>query len=337
MRQRRLFGILTGSVLPSTFLFFLVGCGPKGTDTKQQAAPGAKVVLVSFPPLYSFAKSVAGDDAQVNVLLTGTGPHAQPDPTADQLKLAKNADLFFIIGLGFDENISEKIQQAGGKSKAELVELGEKIDQKTLREGGHHHHHHDGKEEKEDKKGEKEEEGHDPHIWLSPRHAKMVVAVIRDELKEHDAAHAAGYDSRANAYMDRLDQLHKDGNVLLKDKKERTIVTFHDSLGYFADSFGLTIAGVVQVDAGHEPSAQHIKDLIKICKEKNVRVIAVEPQFNSNHADTVLRELRKVPELKDAQTVVIDPLETAADNEISADLYEKRMRTNLQELARVLK
>lgn len=333
MRQRRFLGFLTSLALVGSGLVLAVGCGSREKETEQRTGPK---VLVSFPPLYSFTKSVAGDDAHVDVLLTGTGPHSEPDPTADQLKLAKKADLFFIVGLGFDESIADKIKNAGGKSKFDVpVELGEKIeklDPKLLREGGHHHHH----DAKNEKKEEHEEEGHDPHLWLSPTHAKLMVEIIRDELKKLDPPHAIGYDSRATAYISRLDQLLKDGKAKLKDKSEKSIVTFHDSFGYFADAYGLTIAGSVQVEPGHEPSTDHLKELVRICIDKKVRVIAVEPQFNRNHAEVVKAALTNKG-LKDVELVEIDPLETCNDNEISAELYEQKMRTNLQNLADKLK
>jgi ABC-type Zn uptake system ZnuABC Zn-binding protein ZnuA len=310
--------------------FVLVGC----TTTPPEAEvwpnkPGPKV-LVSFPPVYSFVASVAGDDASVKVLLTGAGPHSNPDPTAQQLKLAKSANLFFINGLGLDDQLVEKIQSSGGKSEATVVELGEKLDPKTLKkeEGHGHHHHHDAKE------GEIEA---DPHVWLSPSHVKKMVEVIRDELKKVDTAHAAGYDKRADEYLAVLTKLEADGKAMLKDKTEKKIIAFHDSLDYFADNFGLTIAGVVQLDPGQEPSKTHIKDLIALCKKEKVRVIAVEPQFKRDHAETLLKELKLDPVLKDAALVEIDTLETADSGEVTPDFYERKMRTNLQNLANVLK
>src|SRR3974390_1375524 len=62
---------------------------------------GSKHVLVSFPPLYCFAKNVAGDHAKVLSLLTTVGPHDYPPSASDALKVRK-ADLFLINGLELD-------------------------------------------------------------------------------------------------------------------------------------------------------------------------------------------------------------------------------------------
>src|SRR5207248_10497082 len=103
----------------------------------------------------------------------------------------------------------------------------------TLGEGSWHH------EDADDHADH--EHGMDPHVWLSPDHAVYLVEGIRDELKGADPAHAADYDRRAAEYVAKLKKLKEDGVALLKDKKDRKLVTFHDSMAYFAKSFDLNI------------------------------------------------------------------------------------------------
>src|SRR5262249_20993405 len=74
--------------------------------------PERRVVL-SFPPLYSFAKNVAGDDAHVLCLLTTHGPHDYPYDPKDLIPL-RTADLFLVNGLGLDEDFSEKLKNNCG-------------------------------------------------------------------------------------------------------------------------------------------------------------------------------------------------------------------------------
>ena len=110
--------------------------------------------------------------------------------------------------------------------------------------------------------------------------------------------------------------------ALLKDKKDRNIVTFHDSMAYFAKTFDLNIVGVVQKNPGTEPNETQLTKLIALCADdKNpVRVISVEPQYGtSGSADQSLKELRhrKVP---DPVLVEFDPLETVSPNDLTAGL-----------------
>ena len=71
--------------------------------------------------------------------------------------------------------------------------------------------------------------------------------MIRDELKTIDSAHAEDYDKNADTYIKSLKKLHSDGKDKLKDKKNRKIIAFHESLGYFAKSFELTIVDAIEV------------------------------------------------------------------------------------------
>ena len=293
--------------------------------------PGPKVV-VSFAPLYSFAANVAGEDAVVKTMMSTSGPH-DFNPTDMDARLIRHANLFFINGLSLDNGVADTLRHGSGNRDLKIVPLGDLIPPALLLEmaeehdhdhtHGHAHHHHDG---------------HDPHVWLSPERAIVMVEGIRDELKAADPVHAAGYDRRAAEYMGKLRQLQADGKELLKGKTDRKLVTFHESLSYFAKSFDLQIEGVIQKKPGIEPNSNELRQLIQVCREKKVRLIAVEPQYATNtSADTVLRELRRANVATDPAVVQIDPLETADPGAITADWYEHKMRANLAALAEAMK
>src|SRR5438128_1316393 len=81
------------------------GCGGGGGPWADRPGPN---VLAFFPPLYSFAATVAGPDAQVLPLLTTKGPHDYEPRQADARKLA-GADLFLVNGLELDDPIAAKL------------------------------------------------------------------------------------------------------------------------------------------------------------------------------------------------------------------------------------
>jgi len=202
------------------------------------------------------------------------------------------------------------------------------IDDKLIFQGAAHEEH--------AQKHEGHEHGKDPHVWMSPKLVRKMVEGIRDEMKKVDPAHAAGYDKRAAGYLAKLEKLENDGTAMLKDKKERKIIAFHDSLHYFGECFGIKISDSIQLEPGVEPTANHMKELIKLCKDENIRIIAVEPQFPDNtSASTILSELKKAG--IEAEFVVIDPMETAGESELNADFYERTMRGNLERLAKAMR
>jgi len=317
MRARRLFA------LPAPVIFgaLLVLPGCTGQDDPWKGKPG-KHVLTSFTPLYCFAQNVAGDDASVMCVMSNRGPHHFDSRPNDAL--VKNADIFFINGLELDEQIADKLKTGSGNSSLKIVETAEAIPESQLRKSGaerddhHGHDHHHGK--------------FDPHVWLGIPEAIIMVGKIRDELKELDPAHASGYESRTADYIERLKQLQAEGQELLKDKKERKIVTFHDSMFYFARTFGLEIADFIEISPGAEPPLKKIRQVVESCKNSGVRLIAVEPQYPSNTSASAIRNELKAQGI-DAEFVEIDPLETARPEDLKPTYYEDRIRANLKQLA----
>jgi ABC-type Zn uptake system ZnuABC Zn-binding protein ZnuA len=289
-------------------------------------------VVVSFPPLYSFTKNVAGDDAQVLCLLTTHGPHDYPYDPKDLVPL-RMAELFLVNGLGLDEDFSEKLKNNCGNSKLKMVELAEEgiqqVEPSRLRKpeegekGGHddgHHHH-----------GE-----YDPHVWLGVPEAILLVKQIGKELSEIDPAHQAGYEQRAADYVKKLEQLQADGKkALAGPKEERRLVTTHDALGYFARCFDLEIVGYIQPRAGAGIDSRDLAKLVDLCKQQKVHVICTEPQFSDADAKTLREALRQGLQGKpEPKLVEVDPLETVSTGDtLDAGWYERKMRENIDRLA----
>jgi ABC-type Zn uptake system ZnuABC Zn-binding protein ZnuA len=320
--------ILSVSV-PVVLLGLVVGCGTKSDADVWGDTTGKPRVIASFAPIWCFAENVAGPDAVVKPLMTSQGPH-HFDGTATEARLFQKADLVLVNGLGLDDKRIKKLADASRNKNLKVVDLGGKIDPKTLLESdgcpcGHDHGDDDGHDHG----------GVDPHVWLGPDQAIKMVEGIRDALKAADPAHAAGYESRAAAYIAKLTALKDEGKALLKDKTDRKLVTFHGSQNYFANAFGLKIAGVVQSTPGKEPSTKELDALVAACNKDKVRVIAVEPQYASKSAaERIVAHLKNVP---DPVVIALDPLETANESELNADWYVAKMRANLAELARALR
>ncbi|HEY3788643.1 MAG TPA: metal ABC transporter substrate-binding protein [Urbifossiella sp.] len=317
-------------VLVASIPFLGIGCGGGKDDNWDHGRSGPKVV-VSFAPIYCFAANVAGGDAQVKNVMTSTGPH-DFNPTDKEARLLQNADFFFINGLGLDDALADTIKRGSGNKKLKVVDLGSLIPDDKLLTGedhdhaGHAHHHHGH-----------DHGNHDPHIWLSPEMARLMTEGIRDELKAADGANAAKYEARSAEYVAKLNALQADGVAMLKAKKDRKLVTFHESLGYFAKAFDLEVAGVVEKKPGVEPNINETNELIKMCLEKKVRLIAVEPQYGSNtSAKAILDSLRRAG-IADAALVEIDPLETVPPSALTPEWYEQKMRSNLEALRDAMK
>lgn len=318
--------VLPAFLLASAALFTLTwaGCSPH-RDPWHDAPTGQKRVLCVTPALHCFTQNVGGDKAYSLCLLTKKGPHDY-EPTGDDALKARKADLFLANGLELD-NFVAKVAVTSGNKSLKIVKVAEELPHEDLRhpdhdhgEEGHHGHDHGD---------------HDPHAWLSPSKAKKLSLIIAEKLSSIDPANQETYRKNAAAYGAKLDLLSSEGMAAFKDKKNKKIITMHDSMGYFADEFGLTVAATIHVKAGQEAEPRWIQQLLKKCREENVTVICVEPQFPRGAAETIQSSLKA--QGVDIKIVDFDPLETEAPGEtIDAGYYERRMRANIKNLAEAL-
>ncbi len=328
-RKRTDFRVSVFTALLAVLPLLATGCG-QAENPWAKVEGGPPYVLTSFPPLYCFAKNVAGPDAGVLCLMTPTGPPNYPTTPFDPAKV-RRANLFLVNGLGLDEFVTKL---AGDSGQVEIYKVGDQIPHQQLI-------HADAEESEQmhkDKDGKacKHEHGeHDPHVWLGLPQAISMVEKIRDKLQAVDPAHKEGYAQRAEAYLAELKKLHEYGKEKFKDKKNRALVTTHDSLRYFADAFELEIEGSIQ-QAGQEADAVKLARLAQLCKDKKVSVIVVEPQYRKGPAVTLQKNLATQGVM--VEVAEVDPLETApADPQPDPAYYVQQMRRNIDNLAKALR
>jgi ABC-type Zn uptake system ZnuABC Zn-binding protein ZnuA len=317
-----------GGLLVLAGLAGLAGCGRMPDAWEGLAGPPR--VVVTIAPVYSFVKAVAGGRAGVICLCQDKGPHDYQFDMRDAQRL-HGADLFLSVGLTLDNHFATNLATRCGKP-IRHVRLGERLPEKLRI-----------KLKRPIKHGDHEHTGDDPHVWLGIEQAAGMVEVIRDELKKADPAGKDEYEANAAAYVKRLRKLGKDGLAMLADKKNKRLISFHESLAYFARTYGLQIVDVIEVGAGDEPSPKHLAHLVDLCvKEKEadrpVAAIAVEPQYPRNTSAKVVQ--RELADKHIAMKMIeIDPLETTDAHELEklgADWYLEKMRANLKTLAKEL-
>jgi zinc transport system substrate-binding protein len=343
MKAKWNFGIKISGV--AVFLMVLTGCGRHEDPWEKVAGEGPKV-LVSFPPLYCFTKKVAGEHAKVLSLLTKVGPHDYSPSASDAIKSVK-ADVFLVNGLTLDDWVT-KVANSSGNPKFKkdrdnfLVHVGEFLpkskDEKkdardknsdTLLKFGHDHDHDHGHAHAHAGHSHGE---YDPHVWLGIAPAKSLVKNMSVKLGELAPEHKGEYEANAAKYIVELENLQAYGEELFKDKKNRKIIATHDSMKYFARSFGLTVLDNIQPQAGVEASNKDLQRLIEICKKENVRVITVEPQYGETTAKTLQKQLKD--QGVEVELVTFDTLETVnPEHAADPDYYMRKMRDNIKALA----
>lgn len=314
------------SFLSLVSLIGLAGCGHH-PDPWKEANAGQKRILAVTPALYCFAKNVGGDKAAVLCLLAEKGPHDY-QPTAQDAAKARKADLFLANGLELDDFVAKVAAVSGNKSLV-IFKVGEKLDSKKLIVPGHDH-------------GAAEEDAHDhdhgiydPHIWLSPGLAGDMSELIFQKMKTLDPANEADYKKNLDIFKAQLHALGEEGKALFAKKANKKVLPMHDSMRYFGNYFGLKVQDPIHEKPGFEAEIPRIQLRAKQCKENNIKVICVEPQYSKGPAELLQKNLKA--EGVDIKIVEFDPLETIAPGEsLDSEYYFRRMRQNLKNLAEAL-
>jgi ABC-type Zn uptake system ZnuABC Zn-binding protein ZnuA len=72
--------------------------------------------------------------------------------------------------------------------------------------------------------------------------------------------------------------------------KGQKIVTYHRSWPNFAEVFGLDVIGYVEPKPGIPPSPAHTLALQEEMKRQNVKILIVEPYFDTKTPNAIARE-----------------------------------------------
>ena len=126
-----------------------------------------------------------------------------------------------------------------------------------------------------------------PHYWLDPENGGRIARSIEGKLSQLDPANAAYYKGRAADFERRLADAQKRWKAMMAPYKGAKVITYHRSWTNFADAFGLDVIGFVEPKPGIPPTPQHTLDVINAMKAQNIRIIMVEPYFDTKTPNSI--------------------------------------------------
>ena len=129
-----------------------------------------------------------------------------------------------------------------------------------------------------------------PHYWLDPENGKRIAKEIADKLIELRPNDRAYFEQQLASFTSRLSDAEKRWLATLAPYKGTKVVTYHRSFPNFADRFGLDIIGYVEPKPGIPPTPQHTLDLINEMKRQNVKLVLIEPYFDSKTPNAIGRD-----------------------------------------------
>lgn len=246
-------------------------------------------VTVSIIPQKVLVQRIAGDLVDVQLLVQPGQSPATYEPTPRQMMDLSKAQLYYRIGVPFEDIWMRSIQNTFPTlpilDARDGIELREMEVAGNGHDHGHSHVHEDG--------------GFDPHIWLSPPLIKIMALGLRDKLIELDPSNSNVYVKNHSEFAESLDLLDADIRKTLGKLNTRKFMVYHPSWGYFADTYGLQQIPIES--EGKEPGAKALAHLIENAKKNHIGAIFVQKQFSQHQA-------RAVASAIGSKVVVIDPL-----------------------------
>lgn len=331
MLRKRQPGGFPALLLMLLALLALAGCQAnqpaRDVPAAGAAQPGIPRVLAVESFLADITQHVAGDRLVVETLMPlGLDPHAYEPAPQDVARVAA-AGVLIVNGAGFEEWLAELLDNAGGERR--VIEASAGLTPRTP--GADEAAAHEGEEE-----AANADHGHavDPHFWLDPTLAVRYVENIRDGLSAADPEGSETYAANAAAYIAQLNELDAAIRAEIEQipAPRRLLVTNHESLGYYADRYGLRIVGAVvpSSSSSASPSAQQLAQLADLIRSSGAPAIFLETGSNPELAEQLHDETGIV-----VVTGLYTHSLTPAGGE--APSYVEMMRRNTQKIVDALK
>lgn len=296
--------------LLTILVLITIGC----SDQKSSQSDSDKLqVVTTFYPMYDFTKNVAGDKADVTLLLeAGTDTHGY-EPSAKEVAAISDADVFVYNSEEMEIWVTSVLESINTENTV-IVNASEGI---SLLESEGEHDEHESDDHQHDV---------DPHIWLDPVLAQEEVNNIKDGLIAADSENEEVYQTNATEYNGKLEALNQEFEQAFKDTAKRVFVTQHAAFAYLADRYELEQVSIAGISTEEEPSPAKLAELQDYIKENDIKYIYYAETSSNKIAETLANE-------SGVELEILNPIEgiTEENQEKGLD-YIQSMKDNLAAL-----
>lgn len=304
-------------------LLLLTACGP----ALPPEDPDRLEIVAAVFPAYDFARSAAGELADVTLLLPPGAESHSYEPTPADILRVQRCDLFLYLGGESDawvDTILSAVEPQGETLR--MIDCVDLLEEETAEgmQGGHDHEH----EHEEDHEHLGEVVGMDEHVWTDPENAAVITRLIGERLAALDPANGEAYQANAERYALELEDLDRDFAAFFDGRADRTIV-FGDRfpLLYFARAYDLDYyAAFPGCGTQTEPSAATVAFLTEKVREERLPTVWYIEFSNHLVADSIA-------EAAGARTAQFHTCHNVSRAELEAGAtYLSLMRANLEAL-----
>ncbi len=236
-------------------------------------------IVTSIAPLYNITRAIAGDRAEISMLVPpGASPHTF-SPKPSQLKDLANADIFIQAGAGLEFWANKMIKASGNKKLVVIAMTG---GQKLIG-------------------GDADEPGGNPHVWLDPARVKEFAGLLCESLGAADTVNREYYRKNYREFAKEIGALDKYLSAEIKKFRIKELVSFHPAWAYFEARYGLREIAVIEAVPGRMPSPKELQAIVAKIKKTGIKTIFAEPQLPRKAADVIAKEAG-------VSVLILDPL-----------------------------
>jgi len=265
-------------------------------------------VVTSIKPIHSLVSYVMDGIGKPDLIVDGyNSPHSF-SLKPSHAKMLENADLVIWIGEDLEAFLEKPLDTIAKKAKnIEVMDLKgiQKLEfrEKNIFENHDDHKGHDDHKEKDDHKGHAHGK-YDPHVWLDPINAKVIIKEITKQLVQLDSKNSSAYKSNSKKALMDIDKLTQ--NIKKDLNKDLRFVVFHDAYQYFEKRFGIQVLGALTVNTDIMPGAEQLSEIREVIEHEKVNCLFSEPQFNPAIIESIAKDTN-------VKIGVLDPLGVSLD------------------------
>ncbi|MDE7410508.1 MAG: zinc ABC transporter substrate-binding protein, partial [Paramuribaculum sp.] len=206
----------------------------------------------------------------INTLLDKGSDPENFDPSISDLKKLASSGIYFQSGyLPFESALTARI----GTDNLRITDTSAGI--KPLTGTHHHNHSHEGQCD----------DTADPHIWTSPRNAKIIAHNMLSTLIEIDSVNAEEYKANYRQLEKSLDKADSTITAMLDTVTQRSFVVWHPSLSYFAKDYGLE--QIILGADNKELSVESLKNTIDEIRHHHATVMFIQPDMDYGRSQII--------------------------------------------------
>lgn len=266
-----------------SLVVLMTGCTSQTADASDASNEGKLIIVTSLFPHYNFAQTIAGDYAEVTLLLPpGTEAHTY-EPTPKEIIKITESDLFLYTSEVMEPWAYALIETVD-ESQTTIIDMSTGIEPMAS-------NHND--EETEAASETDHEEGEvDPHYWLDPTNAQIMVETIQAALIEKMPEQKAYFEANAKVLLSELEALDREFVDTFEKTESKTILSGgHFAFGYFAKRYGLeNMSPYVGFSPDAEPTSKRIVELIETIKVTKAKAIFYEELIDPRVAKIISEE-----------------------------------------------